>query len=193
MQPKNILHRFRRPEAAERDDETGARPSWEAGLSAVDDIPVAATPSPAEAEALPGHGFLGRLAADLAEMLRVERVTIAIADRDRADEGVVAACLGAPGALGTHVSLPEERATGYKSAAEAASLGLGTEHEHELPWSFAHVPIAGTRELLGAVTVVSRRARSFTEQDLIFIERMTRRRVPEFDRRRHGRTAQATV
>ena len=150
-----------------------------------DDIPVAATPS--SVEALPGRGFLGRLAADLAEMLRVDRVTVAVADLGRADVGVVAACVGAPGVLGTHVPLRAERATGFKSAAEAASLGLGEDDEPELPWSFAQVPIAGTSELLGTVTVVSRRARCFTEQELIFIERITRRRVPEFDRRRQGR------
>jgi hypothetical protein len=74
------------------------------------------------------------------------------------------------------------------------ALGLGEDGEHDLPWSFAHVPIAGfADELMGAVTVVSRRARAFTEQDLLAIEKLARRRVPEFDRRQGRRTPQATV
>jgi hypothetical protein len=190
VQSKSILHRGRRSRAAERNDLTAAVPQPYAGRSQVDDVP-AATPAPVEA--LPGHGFLGRLAADLAEMLCVERVTVAIADPDHADAGIVAACVGAPGVLGRHAPLPTERATGVKSAAEAAALGLGADGDHELPWSYAHVPIAGTCEVLGAVTVVSRRARAFTEQDLIFVERIARRRVPEFDRRRRGRVPRATV
>ena len=191
MQPKNIVHRFRRPAAPERADATVAGSPPEAGRPEAGGARAVAEPSP---EALPNHGFMARLAGDVAEMLRAERVTVAIADPDHADEGIVAACLGAPGTLGMRLPLPTERATGFKSAAEAATLGLGEDEEHSLPWSFAHVPIAGlSEESLGAVTVVSRRTRAFNEQDLLSIEKLARRRVPEFDRRQGRRTPQATV
>jgi hypothetical protein len=171
--------------AARRGLTAAARPQSEAGRWEGNDIPVAATPS--SVETLPGHGFLGRLVGDLAEMLRLDRVAVVVADPGRSDVGVVAACVGAPGMLGTHIPLCAVSVAGFKSAVEAAHLGLGGGVEPELPWSFARVPIAGTTELLGTVTVVSRWARCFTEQDLIFIERIARRRVPEFDRRRRRR------
>ena len=190
MQLKNIVHRFRRPAAPARADATVAGSPPEAGRPEAGGARAAAEPSP---EALPNHGFLARLAGDVAEMLRVERVTVAIADPEHADTGIVAACLGAPGTLGMRLPLPTACVTGVKSAAEAATLGLGEDEERELPWSFAHVPIAGfSEESLGAVTVVSRRARAFTEQDLLSIEKLARRRVPEFDRRQ-SRRSRATV
>jgi GAF domain-containing protein len=144
------------------------------------------------AETLPAQGFLGRFADDLADLLAVDRVTVAMTDPARPDTGVIAACLGAPGVLGRHVPLPTEPATGYKSADEAVALGLG-EDGRELPWSYAHVPIAASGELLGAVTVVSRRPRAFSERELVGVERLARRRVPEFDRRRFRRTWRETV
>jgi hypothetical protein len=142
---------------------------------------------------LPDRGFLGRLAADLADLLDVERVMVAIPDRQRADTAVVAACVGAPGALGRQVLLQTERSTGCKTADEALALGLDEDGGEALPWSYAHVPIAGADELLGAVTVVSRRFRSFTEQDLSGVEQLARRRVPQFDRRAERRSWREAV
>jgi hypothetical protein len=191
VQPKNIVHRFRRPAAPDRAGATVVGPPPETGRPESGGARPAAEPSP---EALPNQGFLARLAGDVAEMLRVDRVTVAIPDPEHADTGIVAACLGAPGMLGMRLPLPTTSATGVKSAAEVAALGLGEDEDRELPWSFAHVPIAGfAEESLGAVTVVSRRARAFSEQDLLFIEKLARRRVPEFDRRRGRRTPQTTV
>jgi hypothetical protein len=145
------------------------------------------------AENLPAQGFLGRFAGDLADLLAVDRVTVAMADPVRPDTGVVAACLGAPGVLGRHLPLPTEQTTGFKTAEEAVALGLGEDGGRELPWSFAHVPIATSGELLGAVTVVSRRPRAFSRQELVGVERLARRRVPEFDRRRFRRTWRETA
>jgi hypothetical protein len=136
---------------------------------------------PSPLEALPGHGFLGLLAVDLREALRVDRVTVVVADPAACGGGIVAACLGAPGMLGRHVPLLEEPATGYKSPAEAAALGLAGEGERELPWSFAYVPIAPAGQPIGAVTLVSRRARIFTDRDLSFVQRLASRRAAQFE------------
>jgi hypothetical protein len=83
--------------------------------------------------------------------------------------------------LGRHVPLLGEPATGYRNPAEAAALGLAQEGERELPWSFAYVPIGLAGEPIGAVTLVSRRARIFTDGDLSFVERLARRRASQFE------------
>jgi hypothetical protein len=101
--------------------------------------------------------------------------------------------VGAPELLGTHVLLQTERATGCKTPEEAAVLGLDEDGTAELPWSYAHVPITGAGDLLGSVTLVSRRFRSFTEQDLSGVERLARRRVPSFDRRERRRSWREAV
>ena len=68
----------------------------------------------------------------------------------------------------------------------ATALGIGGAAERAGAWTFAHVPITGEGELLGAVTVAACDERQFTRDDLAVVERLARSRVPRFDRRRHA-------
>jgi hypothetical protein len=147
---------------------------------------------PGAVETLPGHGFLGRLAEDVRDALGVDRVTIALADPDEPGMGIVGACTGEPDVLGHHAPLITEPGTGYKSAAEAAALGL-CEDADERPWSFAHVPIDNDGDVPAVITLVARRARPFGPRDLGYVAQLARRRVPDFDRREAIRRFRATA
>jgi hypothetical protein len=148
------------------------------------DLPVAVSPSPVEM--LPAHVPLGRLAVELRDSFDVEQVSVVVSDPEDPGIGVVGACLGAPGLLGSRIPVVTEPTTGLLNAAEAAALGLGEDGEDDAPWTYAHVPIPGADGLLGAVTVATRRSREFRERDLVALERVARQRTPQFDRRRHS-------
>jgi hypothetical protein len=149
---------------------------------------------PAPVEMLPAHVPLGRLAVELRDSLDVERVSVVVSDPRVPGTGVVGACLGAPGLLGSRIPVVDEAATGLLNASEATAVGLGDGHEDGAPWTYAHVPIAGTDdELLGAVTVATRRFRQFGERDLRTVERVARERAPQFDRRRFAILPRATA
>jgi signal transduction protein with GAF and PtsI domain len=138
---------------------------------------------PAAVEALPAHGALGRLVADVRSALDVDRVTVVVSDPAEPASGLVGACIGARGLVGSRVHVEAEPVTGTLSAAQAAVLGLAAETDDDGPWTYAYVPIAGGDEVLGAVTVASRRARAFTQRELTSIECLARRGAGQFDRR----------
>ena len=137
------------------------------------------------AATLPGEdgADLGRLAAAVHDTLQIERVAVVVSDRDDPRTGVVAACLGVPGLLGNRVPVLSQPAAGLLGPGEVADLGLGDDAPDEEPWAFAQLPIMGTREPLGALTVASRRGREFDGAELRALERLAREEVPRFDRR----------
>jgi hypothetical protein len=139
-------------------------------------------PAPAGADVLGPHPELGRLAATVQDTLAAEQVTVVVSDDAEPGTGVVAACVGAPGLLGNRVRVLAEPVSGFLTPGEAGALGLAGEE----PWAFAHLPIAGPLEPLGAVTVASRRPGAFGRRELRTLERLAREQAPEFDRRRHA-------
>ena len=144
-----------------------------------------AAPLPAPAvEVLEDHEPLGRIAADVHDLLGADRVTVVLGEGERGDGGLVVACLDAPGLLGARVPVAAETAAGLLEAEEAAALGLpgGTA------WTFAHVPLDGPDGVTGAVCVAARRPTAFTGGELERIEQLARRGAPVFERRRRVRT-----
>jgi GAF domain len=129
---------------------------------------------------------LGRLAAAVHDTLDVKRVAVVVTDADKPGTGVVAACLGVPGLLGNRLPLVAEPATGLLTSGEVADLGFGDSDHGEEPWAFAQLPITGTDDVLGAVTVASQRDREFDDADLRVLERLAREQAPRFDRRSHA-------
>jgi hypothetical protein len=172
----HLLAAARRREAALR----GARPAA-AGAHAPQRLRVAARR--AAARTLREHPDLGRLAVAVHDTLEAERVAVVISDADEPGTGVVAACFGVTGMLGSRVPVVAEPATGLLSADEVAELGLGDGDPDEEPWAVAQLPIAGADELLGALAVASRRERVFDASDLRLLERLAREGAPRFDRR----------
>lgn len=138
-------------------------------------------------ETFPDHAALGRVAAEICNALEAERVSVVLTDPGEPGIGVVRACLGAPGLLGSRVPLEPRSSTGVLGAAEAAVLGLAAEAGSPA-WRFAHVPIAGAGQVVGAVTAASR-SRTFADTDLTLIEHVARRAARPFDRRGIARTA----
>jgi hypothetical protein len=140
-------------------------------------------------ETLPDHDVLGRVAAEVCAALQAERVSVVLSDPNKPTTGVIRACVGAPGLLGSRVLVEATPAVGALGASEAPILGLARQARSEA-WTYAHVPIAGPREVVGAVTAASR-SRTFAEADLALIERVARRGGRPFDRRRRPRPARA--
>ena len=173
----HLLAAARRREAALR----GARPAAP-GAPAPRRLPVAKR-LPA-ARTLREHPDLGRLAVTVHDTLEAERVAVVLSDADAPGTGVVAACFGVRGMLGSRVPVLAEPATGLLSADEVAELGLGDGDPDDEPWAVAQLPIAGGDELLGALAVASRRKREFDASDLRVLERLAREGAPRFDRRR---------
>src|SRR4051794_20981415 len=89
---------------------------------------------PPPAEVLPGHEALASLAEELRDALRAERVAVIVADVDRIDGWRVAACIGAPGLLGSRLPVAERRASRTIGAEEAGALGL----PRDVCWTYAH-------------------------------------------------------
>jgi hypothetical protein len=137
-------------------------------------------------EAFPDHAALGRVAAEICDVLQAERVSVVLTDPAEPSTGVVRACLGAPGVLGSRVPVEPRSATGVLGATEASVLGLAPEAGSPA-WQFAHVPIAEMGDVVGAVTAASR-SRTFAEADLTLIEHVARGGARPFDRRRIART-----
>lgn len=145
----------------------------------------AAAPPPVPAvEVLEDHVPLGRVAADVHDLLGAERVTVILGERERHDGGLVVACLDAPGLLGERVPVASEIAAGVLEAEEAAALGL----PGGAAWTFAQVPLDGPDGVTGAVCVAARRPTAFTGGELERIEQLARRGAPVFERRRRVRT-----
>jgi hypothetical protein len=140
----------------------------------------------APTRAVTGHPALERLAADVHETLDVDRVAVVVSDDDEPGVGRVEACFGPPRLLGSRVELLPVPVTGPMSPFGATALGIAGADEHANAWTFAHVPITGSGELLGAVTVAALGEREFTDDDLTVLERLARSGVPRFDRRRHA-------
>lgn len=136
-------------------------------------------------QALPSLDALGRVAAEVREALGAERVAVVLSDPDEPTTGVVGACLGAPGLLGSRVPVGPTRATGVLQAQQASVLGLPRELGSDA-WRFAHVPIAGTGNVIGAVTAASR-SHTFAQADLRLIEHVARGGSGLFDRRARAR------
>jgi hypothetical protein len=136
-------------------------------------------------EVLPGHDGLGRLAAELRDTLRADRVAVIVSDPDRAEEWCVAACAGVPGLLGRRLPVCTRRATRTIGAEQAVVLGLTGDG----CWTYAHVPMTGTSGTAGAVMVASRRERPYSRGELGLIERLARSGAPEFERRGRARVA----
>jgi hypothetical protein len=127
---------------------------------------------------------LEQLAEDVHDALAVDRVTVVVSDDEKPGVGRVRACFGSPKPLDSRINLIPVPVTGPMSPFGAAALGIGDADERADSWTFAHVPITGAGELLGAVTVATCGERDFTEDDLTVVERLARSRVPRFDRRR---------
>jgi hypothetical protein len=140
----------------------------------------------APVEVLPEHEELGAVAAHIRRMLGVERVSVILGGEP--GEGVVAACVNAPGLLGERVPLEERPATGLLSGDEAAAMRLIGETPGGASWTYAHVPLHGPDGVTGAVDVAARRVLAFTSGEMRLIERLARRGAHRFERRRHART-----
>ncbi len=167
--------------AASRGREEATRAAHRSAASAPRlDAVAAAPPVPA----VVGHPPLERLAEDVHDALAVDRVIVVVSDDEKPGVGLVRACVGSPELLGSRIDLIPVPVTGPMSPFGAAALGIGDADERADAWTFAHVPIAGAGELLGAVTVATCGERDFTEADLTIVERLARSRVPRFDRRR---------
>ena len=136
---------------------------------------------------LPDHEELAQVAAQVRQILGVERVSVILADDDRS--GHVAACVNAPGLVGARVPVEPKRATGMLDGDEAAALGLIGETPGGASWTYAHVPLHGPDGVTGAISVAARRVLAFTSGEMKLIERLARRGAPEFERRRNVRTA----
>ena len=145
---------------------------------------VDAVPAAPPVRAIAGSPPLERLAEDIHDALAVDRVTVVMSDDEKPGVGRVGACFGSRKPLGSRIDLIPVPVTGPMSPFGAAALGIGDADERADAWTFAHVPITGAGELLGAVTVASCGERDFTEDDLTIVERLARSRVPRFDRRR---------
>jgi hypothetical protein len=139
----------------------------------------------APVEVLPGADALGRLAAELRDTLRADRVAVIVADFDRGEEWRVAACAGAPGLLGSRLPVAARPTTRTIGPDEASALGLPGDG----CWSYAHVPMTGSSGTAGAVMVASRREIPYSQGEMRLIERLARSGVPEFERRRRARVA----
>jgi hypothetical protein len=141
----------------------------------------------APVDMLPEHEELGEVAAHIRHMLGVERVSVVLAGDS--DDGLVAACVNAPGLLGARVPVEPRASTGLLSSDEAAAMGLVGETPGGAAWTYAHVPLNGPDGVTGAVNVAARRVLAFTSGEMKLIERLARRGAPQFERRRHVRTA----
>ena len=133
--------------------------------------------------AVAAHPELKQLAADVQDALDVDRVAVVVSDDEEPGVGRVGACFGSRKPLGSRIDLIPVPVTGPMSPFGAAALGIGDADERADAWTFAHLPITGTGELLGAVTVAACGERDFTVHDLTVLERLARSRVPRFDRR----------
>jgi hypothetical protein len=127
------------------------------------------------------------VAAEVCDVLGAEWVAVVLSDPDEPTTGVVGACLGAPGLLGSRVPVGPTRAAGVLEGPHASVLGLPREPGSDA-WRFAHVPIASTSNVIGAVTAASR-SRTFAQADLSLIEHVARGGAGQFDRRRRPRGA----
>jgi hypothetical protein len=141
--------------------------------------------SHAPVEVIAGYDALGRLAAELRDTLRADRVAVIVAEPDRGEEWRVAACAGAPGLLGSRLPVASRPASRTIGAEEASALGLTGDG----CWTYAHVPLVGPSGTAGAVMVASRRELPFSRGELGLIERLARTSAPEFERRRQTRVA----
>lgn len=139
----------------------------------------------APVEMLPGADSLGRLAAELRDTLRADRVAVIVAEPDRGEEWHVAACVGAPGLLGSRLPVAARPTTQTIGPDEASALGL----TGNACWTYAHVPMTGPSGTAGAVMVASRREIPFSAGEMRLIERLARMGAPEFERRRRTRVA----
>ena len=137
----------------------------------------------AEHETPPSRVSLSPIATALGDELDAECVIVVVTVPGDPGIGVVRTSLGAPGLLGSRVPVNGVAAAGLLDAEEAATLGLVSDREPDLPWTFAHVPLPGTHdEVMGTVTVASRRSQPFTEEDVRFIERVASRGASRFAR-----------
>jgi hypothetical protein len=138
-----------------------------------------------ERETPPSSASLGPIATAVGDELDAECVIVVVTVPGDPGVGVVRASLGAPALLGSRVPVNGVPATGALDPEEAATLGLLSDREGDLPWTFAHVPIAGAHdEVVGTVTVASRRSQPFADEDVRFIERVASRGASRFARRR---------
>ena len=135
-------------------------------------------------EVLDDHEPLGRVAADVHDLLGAERVTVILGEDGRRDGGLVVACLDAPGLLGARVPVGSETSAGVLDPEEAAALGL----PGGASWSFAHIPLDGPEGVAGAIGVATRRPTAFTRGELVRMEQLARRGAPVFERRQRART-----
>jgi hypothetical protein len=177
--------------ASRRGEEVPARPPSPPPPPRFEGPRIVARPD--AARTLVAHPDLGRLAATVHDTLEVERVAVVVSDADEPGTGVVAACFGVPGLLGNRVPVLDEPATGLLYASDVAALGIGDGdgEPDEEPWAVAQLPITGRNQLLGALTVASRREREFSDYDLRVLERLAREGAPQFDRRRRAQVPKA--
>jgi hypothetical protein len=125
----------------------------------------------------------GPIASAVGEELGAECVIVVVTVPGDPGIGVVRTSLGAPALLGSRVPVHGVASAGVLDPEEAAVLGLVGDGEADVPWTFAHVPIAGAHDdVVGTVTVASRRSRPFTEEDISFIERVAGRGASRFAR-----------
>ena len=144
--------------------------------------------APVPVETLPGHEPLGLVAAQLRDLLCVERVSIVVADPDRPGIGRVGACVGAPGLLGERVPVESAAATAVLGAEEAAVLGLTGASAGKASWTFAHVPLDGPGG--AAAPHRGRPPDPRLQQRRAAVDRAHRARgAPHFERRRSCRTS----
>ena len=149
--------------------------------------PTPAGDRTARIEALPDHPALAGVVAEVRDLLDVEQMTVIVGEEagDRAEDGVVGACLGAPGLLGTRVPLAHHADIGVVSS-KAVPRG---RFRAQRTLAYAHFPLDGTEGISGAIVIAARRSREFTRGELKAVERLARHGAPEFERRRHPRTA----
>jgi hypothetical protein len=137
-------------------------------------------------ETRPGDAALRRVARGIRDALQAERVSVVLTNPGEPTTGVVAACLGAPGLVGSRVPVEPTSATGVLGPAEAPVVGLASGAGSDA-WTFAHLPLTGMSDLVGTVTAASR-SRTFAEADLALMEHVARDGARPFDRRQQPRS-----
>jgi hypothetical protein len=148
---------------------------------------------PPQVEALPAYDALGRLAGDVRGALGAKRIAVMVSDPEDPGTGTVVASLGAPELLGSRVRISTDAASGSPGPEEARVLGIGHEGLPRVPWRFARAPIAIEENVLGVVTVASRRPRAFTRRDVTFLERLAGRVAHQLDDERGPGTTGASA
>jgi hypothetical protein len=134
---------------------------------------------------LPDHEQLGEFVAQVSDQLQADQVTVIVGDEDSNSTGlgIVGACLGPPGMLGTRLSLVPHAQTGVVTslAERRAASGEG------IPTAYIRLPLEGTDGIVGAITIAAPRSEGFTHSELKRVERLARHGAPEFERRQRPR------